>query len=83
MGRQKDRLNGPRIIDIDIVYFGRQVIESEVLKIPHPRRMDRRFVLVPLTEIAPDFVDPVTGKTAGQMLQECRDSSWVKRLRQY
>ena len=80
MGRRRTHRNGPRIIDIDIVFFGRKVVELDHLKVPHPRRLDRRFVLLPLTEIAPGFVDPVTGKKVSQMLEQCQDLSWVRRI---
>lgn len=82
MGRRRAVPNGPRIIDIDIIFFGRAVIELDHLKLPHPRRMERRFVLAPLTEIAPRLVDPVTRKTVSKMLEQCPDFSWVRRIEQ-
>jgi len=82
LGRLKTHQNGPRLIDIDIVFFGRKVIDLDHLQVPHPRRLERRFVLVPLTEIAPSFVDPVTGNTVSRMLEQCQDLSWVRKIEQ-
>jgi 2-amino-4-hydroxy-6-hydroxymethyldihydropteridine diphosphokinase len=68
MGRRRITPKGPRNIDIDILFYGRSVIASSELEVPHPRLPERRFVLEPLAEIAPDFRHPATGKTAGDML---------------
>src|SRR5262245_47393240 len=56
--RPADSSKGPRTLDIDIIFYGDQVVRQPGLVIPHPRFADRRFVLVPLTEIAPSFIDP-------------------------
>jgi 2-amino-4-hydroxy-6-hydroxymethyldihydropteridine diphosphokinase len=68
MGRRRVTPKGPRNIDIDILFYGRSVIQAGELETPHPRIGERRFVLEPLAEIAPDFRHPVTGKTANEML---------------
>jgi 2-amino-4-hydroxy-6-hydroxymethyldihydropteridine diphosphokinase len=68
MGRQRVTPKGPRNIDLDVLFYGRSVIATAELVVPHPRMTQRRFVLEPLAEIAPDFRHPVTGKTASEML---------------
>lgn len=70
IGRMATFRNGPRVIDLDIVYFGSTRMQVESLSIPHPRRRERVFVLQPLADIAPDFVDPETGDTVASMLRE-------------
>jgi 2-amino-4-hydroxy-6-hydroxymethyldihydropteridine diphosphokinase len=60
---------GPRIIDIDILFYGRAVINTFTLSVPHPRIMERRFVLEPLCEIAPDLRHPVSGVLLKEQLQ--------------
>jgi 2-amino-4-hydroxy-6-hydroxymethyldihydropteridine diphosphokinase len=63
MGRQRSIPKGPRTIDIDILFYANLAIATPELEIPHPRLTERRFVLDPLSEIAPDLRHPVTGKT--------------------
>jgi 2-amino-4-hydroxy-6-hydroxymethyldihydropteridine diphosphokinase len=72
-----------RTIDIDLLYYDSAVLESPNLTIPHPRIADRRFVLMPMAEIAPDFIDPLSGKTVIEMLHDCTDISKVWRLTAY
>ena len=79
LGRKRAEKNGPRIIDIDILLYGDQIISERDLIVPHPRMADRRFVLTPLNEIAPDFVHPVFNKTISLLLSECQDSLELKR----
>jgi 2-amino-4-hydroxy-6-hydroxymethyldihydropteridine diphosphokinase len=80
MGSAKAFAKGPRIIDLDILYFDDTVIDSEGLQIPHPRMADRRFVLVPLAEIAPGLRHPVTQRTTAEMLQATSDRSEVREM---
>src|SRR5579884_4456227 len=69
IGRQPTFRNGPRPIDIDIIFFDDSQIVQDHLIVPHPRMAERAFVLVPLTEIAPDAVDPVSGHTVQELLK--------------
>ena len=69
MGRQPGPPNSPRPIDIDILFYGDQIINIPGLIIPHPRLTERAFMLVPLAEIAPDFIHPVVGKKIRQILK--------------
>jgi 2-amino-4-hydroxy-6-hydroxymethyldihydropteridine diphosphokinase len=66
-----------RIIDIDLLFYGQQELDHPRLIIPHPSMGDRRFVMHPLAEIAPELLHPVTGKTVLEMLQECTDPGGV------
>lgn len=68
MGRQRAAANGPRNIDIDILLYGDKVIQAPELVVPHPRIEERRFVLEPLAELAPELRHPVTGKSIREML---------------
>ncbi len=61
---------GPRIIDLDLLFYGDQIIETPFLKIPHPLAHERLFVLEPLNEIAPDFVHPILKKVVAELYQD-------------
>ncbi len=79
MGRLKTVRNGPRLIDLDILFYGQEVIKRPDLDIPHPRLQDRAFVLVPLAELVPDLVHPVLGESIKDLLAKV-DPSTVNRL---
>ena len=68
LGRVRTVPKGPRTIDIDILLYGNVVVNSQGLEIPHPRMAERRFVLIPLANLAPDLRHPVTRKTVREML---------------
>jgi 2-amino-4-hydroxy-6-hydroxymethyldihydropteridine diphosphokinase len=68
LGRRRMLANGPRTIDIDLLFFGNSIVETQDLTIPHPRFAERRFVLAPMVELAPDLRDPVTRRTMRELL---------------
>ena len=80
MGRQRTQDKGPRTIDIDILLFGDRVIDATGLRIPHPAMAQRRFVLEPLSEIAPNVVHPVLGKTVRELLDALPPGQIVRRV---
>lgn len=68
LGRVRSVAKGPRTLDIDILFYGKSVIHSATLEVPHPRLAERRFVLVPLAELAPELRHPVTRQSVSEML---------------
>lgn len=66
-GRERPYWGAPRILDLDLILFGQAVIDEPGLMVPHPRFRQRRFVLAPLCQIAPELVDPVTGRTVAEL----------------
>ena len=77
LGRERYERWGARVIDIDLLYFKDMVLDSARLTLPHPRIQDRRFTLIPLTEIAADFVHPIFRKSNTELLEVCPDHSEV------
>ncbi|MBN8649996.1 MAG: 2-amino-4-hydroxy-6-hydroxymethyldihydropteridine diphosphokinase [Cytophagales bacterium] len=80
MGRVRSKKWGVRIIDIDLLYFGDKIHHTTTLTLPHAALHLRRFTLVPLVEILPDFVHPVFSKTQKQLLDACADQLDVLKL---
>lgn len=86
LGRKRMEKWGERTIDIDILFFGDQVRDSVDLIIPHPQLANRRFTLIPLNEIAPDFVHPIHKKTVAELLAACPDGlkvTWYSDAHQF
>ena len=77
MGRQRTVKYGPRIIDLDILFYGDEVISEPGLEVPHPKITERPFVLVPLREVRPDLVHPVLGKSVSRLIDELETSKQV------
>lgn len=78
-GRERNEKWGDRTMDIDILYYGRKIISDIDLTIPHAYIEERKFVLVPLVEIMPEFIHPILGKTQIELLKTCTDISKVKK----
>ena len=80
MGRDRVEKYGPRIIDIDIIFFNHQIIREDGLTIPHPEMAKRRFVLEPLNQVIPAYIHPVYYKTVSELLERCDDKLPVKKI---
>ncbi len=80
LGRDEDNRSGPRTIDLDILFYGQQVIDEPDLAVPHPRMHQRRFVLMPLSELDPLFLHPLLRRTVNQLLSEAGKQSEVRLL---
>ena len=80
MGRLRTVKNAPRIIDIDILFFNRDIIDRDELTVPHPQLQNRRFVLVPLNELSPNLKHPVLKQTIHQLFIHCPDGLDVKKF---
>ena len=80
LGRVRSAKNAPRTIDIDLLVYGDLVVESEGLVVPHPRLHERRFVLAPLAEIAPDLMHPLLGRSIRELAETLKSGERVERL---
>lgn len=80
LGRVRIEKYGPRVIDIDILFFNNSIIKLNNLVIPHSEMQNRRFVLLPLHEIAPELIHPVLHKSISQLLKECPDNLEVNKI---
>jgi len=80
MGRVRTEKNAPRLIDIDILYFNKEIIDLPHLVVPHPAIQLRRFVLIPLNELSPRFVHPLLKQNNHQLLKNCEDQLNVKKI---
>ncbi len=80
MGRLRSVKNAPRIIDIDILFFNKEMIELEQLTVPHPQIQNRRFVLVPLNQLSPNLRHPVLKRSVHQLFIHCTDKLNVKKF---
>ena len=80
LGRRRAVKWGERIIDVDILYYDDLVIMDKELIIPHPEIQNRRFTLELLVELAPDLIHPILQKDQKQLLLNCKDPSWVKKI---
>jgi 2-amino-4-hydroxy-6-hydroxymethyldihydropteridine diphosphokinase len=80
LGRERREHWGPRVIDIDLLLYSDQIIDTPTLQVPHPRMPLRRFALMPLAEIAGDVIHPVLHKKISELLAECPDQLAVKKL---
>ena len=80
LGRERSVIGGPRIIDLDILFYDDRVLESGNLMIPHPRAHLRRFVLEPLNEIDPNLIHPQLSLSVSKLLSDLRDKKIVKKI---
>ncbi|GAB2822398.1 2-amino-4-hydroxy-6-hydroxymethyldihydropteridine diphosphokinase [Ferruginibacter profundus] len=80
MGRVRTKKNAPRIIDIDILFFNKEIIATKNLSVPHPQLQNRNFVLVPLNELSPNLKHPVLNKTIHQLLRISPDELTVNKI---
>jgi 2-amino-4-hydroxy-6-hydroxymethyldihydropteridine diphosphokinase len=80
IGRTVSKRWGPREIDLDLLYYGSEVFNNDTLHVPHPEIANRRFVLVPMKEIAASFFDPLRHLTIAELLQRCADTNAVRKI---
>ena len=81
MGRTREEKWGPRLIDLDLLFYGNLILEKKGLTLPHPEIQKRKFVLIPMSEIAESLVHPTLKKTIKTLLQESSDGTVVKKLK--
>jgi 2-amino-4-hydroxy-6-hydroxymethyldihydropteridine diphosphokinase len=79
-GRVRAERWGPRTLDLDLILYGQQSLDTPRLQLPHPRLRERAFVLLPLEEIAPHWIDPLTGRSVRQLAEALGDIEGVVRL---
>jgi 2-amino-4-hydroxy-6-hydroxymethyldihydropteridine diphosphokinase len=80
LGRIREERWGPRVIDLDILFYEEQIHSTDLLHLPHPEIENRKFVLIPLVEIAADKTHPISKKTMAEILAETKDETEVRRL---
>jgi 2-amino-4-hydroxy-6-hydroxymethyldihydropteridine diphosphokinase len=80
MGRVRTVKNAPRVIDIDVLFFNSDIINTKKLIVPHPEIQNRRFVLIPLVELDPKLKHPILNKTVTKLLKECKDDLNVQKI---
>jgi 2-amino-4-hydroxy-6-hydroxymethyldihydropteridine diphosphokinase len=80
MGRKRTKINAPRTIDIDILFFNKSILDNPDLVVPHPQIANRNFVLVPLSELSPNLIHPVYKQTIHYLLKKCPDRLAVNKI---
>ncbi len=80
MGRIRTQKNASRVIDIDVLFFNDRVLNTPLLTVPHPQIQYRKFTLIPLAEMAPNFIHPVLKKSIKHLLMDCRDELEVRKV---
>ncbi len=80
LGRGRGRRWGPRVIDLDLLFFGRRIVKGQTLTVPHARVHERGFALLPILDIAPDFIHPVFNVSMRGLYRRLRSRAAVKRL---
>lgn len=81
LGRQQRKKWESRVIDLDLLFYDNQIIRTQNLKVPHPEIQNRRFVLEPLKEIAPDWIHPVFRESIAQLAEKIKGTSQIERIR--